>query len=323
MGKHTNQHGVSKYQSTKSELYRIEFPKDASERAKQLHAEVNDKLDEMEKVHKLAIEMLTLAEQVLRSDELLKRPKVIDRLKACFARDSLVGSAPAWDPMIKVVGLTRSGLQKDRRVKFTRLTGEQDEETGNFAYGAVKPHKIDTLQGRKRLQSIATKGDVEGWQRRLADARSDLKKATEDETDDVGDIEENVAFLEKKVVAVSKKHAETMETDAPWLEKYQQHTKHADIFLSTIKLDMFTFTQRIGRGEHDLVARSLVHEATHRHAGTEDHSYMRPDGSAPKKTVSDYTEKPITPEDWLENADSYAYFAYGLILAKRFGENFG
>jgi hypothetical protein len=58
--------------------------------------------------------------------------------------------------------------------------------------------------------------------------------------------------------------------------------------------------------KNDCLARTIVHEFTHRYAGTDDHGYC--------KSGCGYSSCPstMTPDQALENADSYACFVYEL-----------
>jgi hypothetical protein len=317
MGKHFAAHGVSKYANTPYADFRVELPKDASVSAKALHGEVLKKLDQMQVVQKLAIDMLTVIDSVLRSDELLGRPKVKERLLACFAIKGLsLDDKPTWDPMISVFVRTRSGLERDRRVKFSRLTSEADESgLGGKKYGAVQPSNVEQLKKRGYLMADEKKkavaynqGKLDGLEFDEDDSEAFIKKTTDRWKDAL-----DQANLEYKQALVRDEKFKATFTPggAP------------DVFMGGIKLDMFTFIQRISGGEHELVARSMIHEGTHRHAATEDHAYMKPDGSGPKTEISDYTEKPITAANWLENADSYAHLAYWLWKEKKESGGFG
>ncbi len=311
MGKHFAAHGVSKYADTPYPDFRIELPKGASESAAKLHGDVLKQLDQMQVVHKLAIDMLTVADWVLRSDELLGRPKVQDRLLACFAMKGLAtDDKTSWNPMIRVFERTRAGVEKDRRVKFSRLTAESAESApGGKAYGAVQPSNVGQLQARGYLMADEKKKAVAYNQAKLDglefdkdDSAEFIKNSTKRWQDALD--EANLEY-KKALMRDEKFKANFTPGGAP------------DVFMGGIKLDMFTFVQRIKGGQHELVARSLIHEGTHRHAATEDHAYMKPDGSGPKTEISDYTEKPITAANWLENADSYAHLAYWLWKHKK------
>jgi hypothetical protein len=71
---------------------------------------------------------------------------------------------------------------------------------------------------------------------------------------------------------------------------------------SHIHLCMTNFRNR----SNECLARTIVHEFTHRYAGTDDNGYC--------KTGCGYSSCPsdLTPDDALENADSYACFVYEL-----------
>lgn len=317
MGKHFAAHGVSKYADTPYPDYRVELPKDASARAKELHGEVLKKLDQMQVVHKLAADMLEVADWVLRSDELLGRPKVKERLLACFAITSLTtGDKPVWDPMMNVFDRTRTGLAKDRRVKFSRLTAESDENgEGGKKYGAVQPSNVGQLKTRGYLMADEKKKAVAYNQRTLDGLEFDKEDSKEY-------IEKSTKHWQDALDKANLEYKQALVRDEKFRATFTQGAA-PDVFMGGIKLDMFTFIQRISGGEHGLVARSLIHEGTHRHAATEDHAYMKPDGSGPKNVISDYTEKAITAANWLENADSYAHLAYWLWKEKKESGGFG
>lgn len=325
MGKHTRTHGTSKYHQPGDSPFRVELPKNASSSAKELYAEVVNKLDQMAQVHGLAIDMLTIAEQVLRSDDLLARPKVKERLLPFFALGALkVNEEPTWHAMIKVIERTRAGLEKDRRVKFSRLTPEENEvKPGTWAFGQVKPWSTKELNATGRLLSAKKKEPRDKWADLVAKPDYEEGASTEEKAD-------YLVYLKKRLADATNQYEAALKADADLAAKKVQHVGDPDIYLGIVKLDMFTFCQRIANKEHELVARSLVHEGTHRHAGTEDHAYMKPDGSGPKpdtpeghRIKSDYTEKVLKPEDWLGNADSFAFFAYWLWKDKQTGLNFG
>jgi hypothetical protein len=71
---------------------------------------------------------------------------------------------------------------------------------------------------------------------------------------------------------------------------------------SHIHLCMTNFRSR----SNECLARTIVHEFTHRYAGTDDNGYC--------KTGCGYSSCPadLTPDNALENADSYACFVYEL-----------
>lgn len=90
-------------------------------------------------------------------------------------------------------------------------------------------------------------------------------------------------------------------------------TKH----FSNIKLDGRYFLDNATGKGRAILMKTLIHEATHRFAGTEDHRYLTADGLAFQD--GDNTAQPIDTNSCLENADSYAWFAYWMALFKSAG----
>lgn len=313
MGKHMQTHGVRKYAVTQYEDYRVQLfndAKTASEEDRRLVDEVEWHLSDMAKVHDLALTMLSGMQQVLMSDELLAKHRIKLRLKILFGIESLKADSMEWNTMATVVARTRTGLEGDRRVKFARITAPlQQKPGGEVAYGAVQPRSVKELQKVGYLLTEKTEAIVRKNQKAIGNLEFDA-------TDTKAEKQKAYGHW-RKVLADSKRDRDAaLWRDEKFAEKAVKNPLQADVYMGGIKLDMFTFVQRMQGGEQALVARTLVHEATHRFAGTEDHAYMKPDGSGPKpdtpggRVNSDYTEKPIQPVDWLGNADSYAHFAY-------------
>jgi hypothetical protein len=75
-------------------------------------------------------------------------------------------------------------------------------------------------------------------------------------------------------------------------------------YYSDIKIDMGYFVKSMNE-DPDRAARTLVHEASHRFAGMEDHCYMNDDGTS-------FSGVAPSKEQCYENADSIAWFAMHL-----------
>lgn len=320
MGKHTDEHGVSKYRQAGP--YRVHLPVGASARAKELYDQVVARLDQMKAIQVDALEMLTVADAVLNSAELLKRSRVRERLELLFMMPEGKLDEAALQTMREVLVRTRAGLERDGQVKFKRLTAEEDEAAtttrAGWAYGATSMYRTKEAEARGYLMS-----DKRGFQIRSTEAT--IRDAEFADEEDPKAAEE--AFMKvwgAKLEALKKQHERDLERDKKWKTgKFEEHTKHETLYAGRLKLDMFTFVHRMNAGEHALVSRTLVHEATHRYAGTFDHTYIAGDGSVRKSVTSGETHETITQEHLLENADSYAFFAYAMWAAKRDNNNFG
>jgi hypothetical protein len=316
MGKHVLNHKVHKYDRPFGELYRIQKYNDSatvSDEDKQLIKDVESQLDSMKNVHSTAVEMLAAAQQAI-GPEMIQLPAVRKRLAQCFGLDD---SKPIpQEPLLAIATAlvrTITGLTNDKRVKFARITesGEQ-KEGGAVAYGAVKGRSEKELKEAGYLLR-------ENKKKILEKNQSTFENLEFDKEDSEEFIQKNKRKWLKNISESKKEYANAIRNDMRLKGKVVQNPFHPDLYMGGIKLDMFTFVRRMQGGEQGLVARTLVHEATHRYAGTEDHAYMRPDGTGPKpdpggdqRLNSDFTEKPIQPEDWLGNADSYAFFAFGV-----------
>jgi len=104
-------------------------------------------------------------------------------------------------------------------------------------------------------------------------------------------------------------------TARPHLVKHtgSKGTKH----YSNIKLDGRYFLDNSTGSKRAVLMKTLIHEATHRFAGTEDHRYLAADGLSFQD--GDETANPTDTGSCLENADSCAWFAYWMAHFKRAG----
>jgi hypothetical protein len=98
----------------------------------------------------------------------------------------------------------------------------------------------------------------------------------------------------------------------------QHTTSKGTKFFSNIKIDGRYFIDNSTGSRRAILMKTLIHEATHRFAGTEDHRYLAADGMSFQD--GDATTQPIDTNACLENADSYAWFAYWMEKFKRAGD---
>jgi len=89
--------------------------------------------------------------------------------------------------------------------------------------------------------------------------------------------------------------------NAPKLHSQPYHNNVADMSDGTVwrQSAIHITGDRLGLGR--LGVQTLIHEATHKYAGTEDYCYFSYDGSTPSGTFTDKKRA-------LQNADSYAWF---------------
>lgn len=314
MGKHTVEHGRSKYVAvgTTGE-YRVQHSAKPGEGEAELAEKVRAAIGQMDGIQRAAADMLKVGFLVLNSPTWIIRPAVVERIKALF----LIGDGKPGEDQLKkmlaVLSVTRTGLANDQRVKFKRLTSAENEKNADrtgWTYGATSVLTQSDFDDRKyvvpgRANQIATY--KEGFAEVKADPDySGDRKAIAKEHAKLGKMIQKVEALERR----GEKALATGDG-----AKFVRHAKDGETqYAGMLKLDMFTFVTRVANGEQMLVARTLVHEATHRYAATEDHAYCTPDGSGFKNGATP------TPAECLENADSYAFFCFAMQAAARRGD---
>jgi hypothetical protein len=317
MGQHFKAHGVSKYRPVGNDgLYRVQLPHNASSEERQLHDRVVKLLDHMGAVQKDALDMLLVAETVLGSEDLVRRPVVQKYLGTLFALPDAKPTAKEITTILANVVRTRTGLEKDGQVKFKRLTEASKEANTvtheGWSYGATSELHQQDYRARSygnstaRLKAVKTQREM-------------INDPVFDDDDDEEFREKSLNKMKTKLAELERQYELDARSDAKLAQgKLVAHQRpHEEVYFGRIKLDMFTFAQRIEGGEQVLVSRTLVHEATHRHAGTDDHAYCKPESDGFKFDLK------LTTEQCVENADSYAHFCWRMWEAKKSVNNFG
>lgn len=314
MGKHSVEHGRSKYVAAGTTGdYRVQESAKPGEGEKELADKVRAAIGEMDRVQQAAGDMLKVGFLVLNSPTWCIRPAVAERIETLFHIDAGKPGEEQRTKMLAVLAATRTGLANDQRVKFKRLTAPGDEKNADrtgWAYGATSVLKQSDFDERKYVVP-ARANQIASYKEGFAEVKSDPDYSGDRAA--IGKEHAKLGKMIQKQVALERRGEKAMATGDG--AKFVRHVRDgATQYAGMIKLDMFTFVTRVANGEHLLVARTLVHEATHRYAATEDHAYCRPDGNGFKG------DTPPSTEQCLENADSYAYFCFAMQAAARRGD---